>query len=116
MLEDDVLPFLEHRRRRIPEKWELEDEDVVSGQQLLFPMGQDVELGVGLVKVVKRYPWKRVRGGGQAAVDTGFFEGWMGEENQQPLRANVVHSSNIILRRSTVISGSGPRLGSGHYL
>ena len=51
VFENEVLPFLENRRRRIPEQRELQHDDVVIEQSLLFSLDVDVEARIVLVKI-----------------------------------------------------------------
>ena len=52
MLEDEVLPLLQQRRRAVPEEGVLENDDVVGDEQRLLARHVDVEIGICLVEVV----------------------------------------------------------------
>ena len=53
MLEHEVLPLLEQRRRAVPEERVLEDDHVVLDEQRLLARHVDVEVGIGLVEIVQ---------------------------------------------------------------
>jgi hypothetical protein len=80
VLQHEVLPLLEDRRRAVPVERELEDDDVVPDEELLFAPHVEVEARILLVQVVERERGVRRHGGHEGAVDARPLEGRVGEE------------------------------------
>ena len=82
MLQHQVLPFLQDRRRAVPEDRVLKDDYVMVGEKLLLPLHIDIELGILLVEIVKGHPGKLPHMIRENPVDVGFLQRRMGKQNQ----------------------------------
>ena len=69
VLEDQILPILQDRRRALPVDRVLEDHYVMTLKQPLFVLHVDVEVRIGLVKVVNGDPFEPLRLDNQPPVD-----------------------------------------------
>ena len=90
MLQHQVHPLLQDRRRAVPEEGVLQDDDIVTHEQLLLALDVDVEVRISLVKIVKLHTLETSYGLHQCAVDLRFFERWMSKEDQNAARRQTL--------------------------
>src|SRR5205814_2793603 len=82
VFEHEIEPLLQERRAAIPEKRVLEHDDLVREQLLLLEVHVDLEIGIGLVKVVKRDAFHLPGGGDQRSVDARLLKRRMREQDE----------------------------------
>ena len=82
VLEHQILPFLEDRRRRVPIERVLKDHDLVIRQKSLFARDVDVVCRIGLIEIVDRDSIDTANGIDQHPVDPRFADRRVRKEDE----------------------------------
>ena len=82
ILKDEVLPLLQERRATVPVKRVLENDDIMTQQQLLLAFHMDIKVRIFFVEIVNCDIFEVLHSSDKPLVHPGFFEGRVREKDQ----------------------------------